>query len=135
MRTNYSDSKDLVQKTISDKILKVRAYEVDRNPNYNKYQRRVATIVYEIFDNKAESGAKATVYEDLDQELHKTEKKKKVRKKKEKNSERRKSMPGLKILFRQQIQLKWDHYLLKIEVFNIYYMWQMFSPKKLGSNL
>ena len=83
--------------------MKVRAYEVDRNPNYNKYQKRVATIVYEIFDNKAESGTKATVYEDLDQELHKTEKKKKVRKKKEKNSERRKSMPGLKILFRQQI--------------------------------
>ena len=72
MRTNYAGSKDLVQKTISDKILEERAYEVDRNPNYNGYQRRLATIIYEIFDNKAESGAKASVYEDLDQELHKT---------------------------------------------------------------
>ena len=34
----YSDSKDLVKKTISDKILKVRAYEIVRNRNYDGYQ-------------------------------------------------------------------------------------------------
>ena len=31
-------------------------------------------------------------------------------------------MPGLKIIFRQQIYLNWDHYLLRIKVLNIYFM-------------
>ena len=33
----YSDSKDLAKTTISDKILKDRAYEIARNPKY-EYQ-------------------------------------------------------------------------------------------------
>ena len=31
-------------------------------------------------------------------------------------------MPGLKIIFGQQIYLNWDHYLLRIKVLNIYFM-------------
>ena len=31
-------------------------------------------------------------------------------------------MPGLKIIFGQQIDQKRDHYFLKIEVLNIYYV-------------
>ena len=39
------------------------------------------------------------------------------------------------MIFGQQILLKWDRCLLKIEVLNIYYVSQMFSPNMLGLNL
>ena len=48
----YSDSKDLAKRTVSDKILKDRAYEVARNHNYDGYQRALATIFYKFFDKK-----------------------------------------------------------------------------------
>ena len=35
----YSDSKDLVNRTTSNKILKDRAYEIARNCDYHGYQR------------------------------------------------------------------------------------------------
>ena len=35
----YYDSKDLATRTISDKILKERAYEIARNRKYDGYQR------------------------------------------------------------------------------------------------
>ena len=35
----YSDSKGLAKRTISDKILKDRAHENDRNQNYGGYQK------------------------------------------------------------------------------------------------
>ena len=38
----YSDSKDLDKRTISDKILKDRAYEIARNCNHNGCQRALA---------------------------------------------------------------------------------------------
>ena len=41
-----SDSKDLVKRTISDKILKERVYEIARNRKYDGYQRAVASMVY-----------------------------------------------------------------------------------------
>ena len=35
-------------RTISDKILKDRAYEIARNHNYDGYQRAFASMVYSI---------------------------------------------------------------------------------------
>ena len=52
----YSDSKDLAKRTISDKILKDRAYEIARNLGYNGYKRSLASMVYEIFGKKTRSG-------------------------------------------------------------------------------
>ena len=46
----YSDSKDLAISTISDKILKDRAYETARNRNYDRHQRALVSKVYELFD-------------------------------------------------------------------------------------
>ena len=46
----YSYSKDLAKRTISDKILKVRTYEIDRNCNYDVYQGALASAVYKFFD-------------------------------------------------------------------------------------
>ena len=45
----YSDSKDLVKITISDKILKDRAYVIARNRKYDGYQRALASMVYSLF--------------------------------------------------------------------------------------
>ena len=53
----YSGSKDLAKRTISDKILKDRAYEISTNRNYDGYQRAVASIVYNVmvfFDKNEE---------------------------------------------------------------------------------
>ena len=52
----YSDSKDLAKRTISDKILKDRAYEIARNRNYDGYQRALASMVSKFFDEKTGSG-------------------------------------------------------------------------------
>ena len=55
-----------------DKILKDRAYDIAMNPKYDGYQRGLASTVYTFFfDKKTESGAKASVYEELAQELQK----------------------------------------------------------------
>ena len=51
----YSDSKDLAKGTISDKILKHRAFEIARNRRYDEYQR--ARMVYKFFDKKTGLGA------------------------------------------------------------------------------
>ena len=50
-----SNSKDLVQSTISDMILKVRAYETVINSTYDGYQRGLASMIYNIFDKKTGS--------------------------------------------------------------------------------
>ena len=65
----YSDSKDLAKRTISDKILKDRAYEKARNPKYDGYQRGLESMAYKVFDKKTGSGV--SVNEELPQELHK----------------------------------------------------------------
>ena len=64
----YSSSKDLAKRTISDKILKDRAYEIARNCGYDGYQRAVASMVYRFFDKK--TGLEISVNEILAEELH-----------------------------------------------------------------
>ena len=61
----YSDSEDLAKRTISDKILKDRAYEISRNRNYDECQRVLAIMVYKFFDKKKGSGV------GLNEKLHK----------------------------------------------------------------
>ena len=45
----YSDTKDLTKVTISDKILKDRAYEIAKNCEYDGYHRVLASMVYRFF--------------------------------------------------------------------------------------
>ena len=52
----YSDSKDLAKRTISDKILKDRSYEIARNRNYYGYQKALASMVCRFLDKKTGSG-------------------------------------------------------------------------------
>ena len=48
----YSDSKDLAKRTISDKTLKDRAYEIARNPKFDGYQRALASMVNKFLIRK-----------------------------------------------------------------------------------
>ena len=55
----YSDSKDLTKRTVADKILKNRAFDIAKDPKYDGYQRGLASMVYKFFDSKVSgSGAK-----------------------------------------------------------------------------
>ena len=63
-----SESKYLVKRTISDNILKGRAYEIARNPWYEVYQRALWRM-YKSFDKK--TGSAISVNEHLVEELHK----------------------------------------------------------------
>ena len=69
----YSDSKDLTKRTVADKILKNKAFDIAKNPKYDGYQRGLASMVYKLFDSKVSgSGAKLTLQnEQLVNELHK----------------------------------------------------------------
>ena len=50
----YSDTKYLAKRTIPDKILKDRAYEIARNRNCHGYQSALASIVYKFFFEKTQ---------------------------------------------------------------------------------
>ena len=74
----YSDSKDLTKRTVADKILKNRAFNIAKDPKYDGYQRGLAFMVYKVFDKKsAGSGAKhvntkfTPQNQQLAEELHK----------------------------------------------------------------
>ena len=42
-------------RTISDKTLKEKAYEIARNRKYDGYQRALASMVYKFFSKKEKS--------------------------------------------------------------------------------
>ena len=56
----YSESKDLAKRTISEKILKDRAYGIARNRGYDGYQSALASIMYKFLDKKTESRVRTT---------------------------------------------------------------------------
>ena len=69
----YSDSKDLTKRTVADKSLKNRAFDIAKDPEYDGYQRGLASVVYKFLDSKVSgSGAKLIPQnEQLANELHK----------------------------------------------------------------
>ena len=46
------DFKDLTTRTVSDKILHNKAFNIAKNPKYNGYQRGLASVVYKFFEKK-----------------------------------------------------------------------------------
>ena len=69
----YSDSKDLVKRTQSDKVLTDKAFNIAKNPKYDGYQTGLASMVYKFFDKKSAegSGISNTENSELVNELHK----------------------------------------------------------------
>ena len=74
----YSDSKDLTKRTVADKILRNRVFNIAKDPKYDGYQRGLASMVYKFFDKKSKgSGVKhvntklTPQNQQLAEELHK----------------------------------------------------------------
>ena len=68
------DFKDLSRRTASDKILREKALNIAKNPKYDGYQRRLASMVYNFFRKKSKvSGVNIPLEfnEQLAKELHK----------------------------------------------------------------
>ena len=74
----YGDFKDLKRRTASDKVLRDKAFNIAKNPKYDRYQRALASMVYNVFDKKAagsgfntHANKSAFNNEKLAEELHK----------------------------------------------------------------
>ena len=53
----YEDFKDLNRRTIADKVLRDKAFNIAKNTKYDGYQRGLASIVYKLFDKNMYDGA------------------------------------------------------------------------------
>ena len=89
----YADNKDLINRTNADKVLKDKAYNIASNPEYDGYQRGLASIFYKIFDKKSMGSGINTAKPSssiLSDELHKPVLK---------NLKKEKYIPNLKIIY------------------------------------
>ena len=66
----YADYKDLINRTEADKVLRDKAYDIASNPEYDGYQRGLASMVYKFFDKKS-TGSGIASSSILADELHK----------------------------------------------------------------
>ena len=55
----YADHKDLINRTKPDIVLRDKAYDIASNPEYDGYQRDLASMVYMFFNKKATAGPSA----------------------------------------------------------------------------
>ena len=69
------DFKDLTRRTASHKIIRDKTFDTAKNPKYDGYQRRLASLVYKFF-NKTSSGDRIIQNHELAEELHKSIKRK-----------------------------------------------------------
>ena len=70
----YEDFQDLTRRTVSDKMLRDKEFNIAKNPKSDGYQRGLAPMVYKFFDKKTFfSGIKNenTSNNELAKELHK----------------------------------------------------------------
>ena len=69
----YGDFKDLTKRTVADKVLRDKAFNIAKDLKYNGYQRGLASMVYKFSDKKtAGSDIKSMQQnEKLAKELHK----------------------------------------------------------------
>ena len=73
-KTAYGDFKDIARRAASDKVLRDKAFNIAKNPKYDRYQRGLASMVYKFFDKKSKgSGVNIPLEfnEQLAEELHK----------------------------------------------------------------
>ena len=70
----YGNFKDLPRRTGSSKVLRDKAFNIVKNPNYDGYQRGVPSIVYTFFDKKSSRNGvnnKILKNQQLAEEFHK----------------------------------------------------------------
>ena len=51
----YGDFKDIARRTASDEVLRNKAFNIAKNPEYNGCQRGLASMVYKFFNKKSAS--------------------------------------------------------------------------------
>ena len=56
----YPDHKDLINRTEADKVLRDKAYDIASNPEYDGYERGLASMVHRFFDKKSIGSGIAT---------------------------------------------------------------------------
>ena len=69
----YGDFKDLFRRTASDKILRDEAFNIAKYLKFDRYQRGLVSMVYELFDKKTSDGAfenENMLNEELAEKLH-----------------------------------------------------------------
>ena len=49
----YAYNKDVINRTKADKVLRDKAYNIASNPEYDGYQKGLASMVYKFFDKKS----------------------------------------------------------------------------------
>ena len=67
----YADNKDLINRTRADKVLRDKACDIASNPEYDGYQRGLASMVYKVFDKKTMGSGVNNESLKLADELHK----------------------------------------------------------------
>ena len=73
----YGDFKGIKRRTAADNVLRDKAFNITKNPNYDGYQRGLASIFYTFFDKKAKDSGVTLANksipqnEQLAEELHK----------------------------------------------------------------
>ena len=68
----YGDFKDLAKRTAAD-FLRVKAFNIAKDPKYDLYQKGLASTVYKFFDKKTAGSAIKSMLknEKIVEELHK----------------------------------------------------------------
>ena len=65
----YSNSKDPTKRTVADKILRDKAFNIAKDSKYYGYQRGLASINYKFFDKKSEGSVVDTKLAPQNQQL------------------------------------------------------------------
>ena len=71
----YKDFEDLPRRTASDKVLRDIAFNIAKNPKYNRCEHGLASMVCKFFDEKFSDGAfksEITLSQELAEKLRKT---------------------------------------------------------------
>ena len=64
----HGDFKDLEKRTASDTVLRDKTFNIAKNPKYDGYQRRLASMVYKCFDKKLK-GSGVNIPSDFNEQL------------------------------------------------------------------
>ena len=68
----YGDFKHLKRRTFSDKVLRGKAFNIAKNPKYDKHQKGLVSMVYKFFDKKSTGGG--IIYEPNYQQVNELQK-------------------------------------------------------------
>ena len=69
----YEDFKNLARRTAADKVLRDKAFNIDKDPKDDRYQKRLASMVYKFFHEKTPGSSIKSMPQNqqLAEELHK----------------------------------------------------------------